>query len=64
MANNFSQKPNSEMLIYQAEDGTTKISVRFENENLWLTQKMMADLFQTTPDFDTSKIFILQTGIN
>ena len=48
MANNFSQKPNSEMLIYQAEDGTTKISVRFENENLWLTQQQMADLFQSS----------------
>ena len=35
MANNVLQKPNGEILIYQAEDGTTKISVRFENENVW-----------------------------
>jgi hypothetical protein len=42
------QKPNSEILIYQTAGGQTKINVRFENENVWLTQKMMADLFQTT----------------
>jgi hypothetical protein len=48
MANDFLQKTDSEMLIYQAEDGTAKISVRFENENLWLTQQQMADLFQSS----------------
>ena len=48
MANNVLQKPNGEILIYQAEDGTTKISVRFENGNLWLTQQQMAVLFQSS----------------
>ena len=38
-----------ELIIYQAEDATTRIEVRLENENVWLTQKMMAELFQTTP---------------
>jgi hypothetical protein len=38
-----------ELILYQAEDETTKIEVRLENENVWLTQKMMAELFQTTP---------------
>ncbi len=37
-----------ELILYQAEDETTKIEVRLENENVWLTQKMMAELFQTT----------------
>ena len=40
---------DSQIILYQAEDGTTKIEVRLENENVWLTQKMMAELFQTTP---------------
>lgn len=38
-----------EILLYQSEDGTTKIDVRLENETVWLTQKSMAELFQTTP---------------
>lgn len=37
-----------EILLYQSEDGITKIDVRLENETVWLTQKSMAELFQTT----------------
>jgi hypothetical protein len=39
---------NTEIIIYQTEDGITKLEVRLENETVWLTQKLMADLFQTT----------------
>src|ERR1700753_2328857 len=39
----------SDIIIYQTEDGNTKLEVRLEGETVWLTQKMMADLFQTTP---------------
>ena len=39
---------NSEIIIYQTQDGLTKIDVRMENETLWLTQLQMADLFQIT----------------
>ena len=38
----------SQFLIYQTEDGRIKIDVRFEDESVWLTQQMMADLFQTS----------------
>lgn len=41
--------PNSEIILYQTEDGRTRIQCRFENETLWLTQAQIADLFQTTP---------------
>ena len=42
-------KPNSSALIlYQTEDGRTRVQCRFENENVWLTQSQMADLFQTS----------------
>jgi hypothetical protein len=38
----------SEFLVYQTEDGRVKLDVRLDNETVWLTQQMMADLFQTT----------------
>jgi len=44
---------NSQIIIYQTESGLTKIDVRLENETVWLTQKSMAELFQTTvPNFN------------
>lgn len=39
---------NSQIVIYQTEDGKTKLDVRLENETVWLTQKLMAKLFQTS----------------
>ena len=39
---------DSQIIIYQTETGQTKIDVRLENETVWLTQKAMAELFQTT----------------
>ena len=40
--------PQPEFLLYQTEDGRTRIQCRFENETLWLTQVQLAELFQTT----------------
>lgn len=40
------QSPNSEIVIYQNQDGSVRIDVRLEDENVWLTQKLMAELFQ------------------
>jgi len=39
-------KSLSEIILYQTEDGRTRIQCRFENETLWLTQKLIAELFQ------------------
>lgn len=39
---------SSQILIYQPEDGKTRIDVRLEDESVWLTQGQMVDLFQTT----------------
>lgn len=36
----------SNIIIYQTEDGKTKIETRLENETVWLTQAQMAELFQ------------------
>ena len=35
-------------MLYQTEDGRTKLEVRLENETVWLTQGAMAELFQST----------------
>ena len=35
----------SNIIIYQTEDGKTKIETRLENETVWLTQAQMAELF-------------------
>jgi len=40
--------PSSEIILYQTEDGRNRIEVRLENETVWLTQQLMAELFQTT----------------
>jgi hypothetical protein len=37
---------HGEMLIYQTEDGLTKIDVSFENDTVWLSKSQMAELFQ------------------
>lgn len=37
---------NSEIIIYNTEDGQTKIQTRLENETVWLNQEQMAELFQ------------------
>jgi len=39
----------SEFLLYQTEDGQTRIEVRLQDETVWMTQGAMAELYQTTP---------------
>jgi hypothetical protein len=36
--------------IFQSDDGETEVSVRFDNETVWLTQKQMAQLFDKDSD--------------
>ncbi len=36
----------SEILLYQTENGQTKLEVKLENETVWLTQQQMSELFQ------------------
>ena len=40
---------NGEILLYQTDEGRTRIECRFADESLWLSQGLMAELFQTTP---------------
>ena len=43
-----SPAPGDEFLLYQTEDGRTRIQCRFENETIWLTQALISELFQVT----------------
>jgi hypothetical protein len=40
------EKNISQLILYQTEDGKTKLEVRLQDETVWLTQKMMAELFK------------------
>jgi hypothetical protein len=39
-----------EVVIYDAPDGAVRLDVRLEQETVWLTQRQMAALFETTPE--------------
>lgn len=38
----------NEILIYQTEDGQTKIDVKFQDETVWLTKAQLCELYQTS----------------
>ncbi|NOU08922.1 MAG: hydroxyacid dehydrogenase, partial [Nitrospira sp.] len=38
--------PQSSIILYQTEDGRTRIQCRFENDTIWLPQAQLAELFQ------------------
>jgi hypothetical protein len=40
----------NEIAIYETEDGQVKVGVLFEEDNLWLTQKLLAELFECSVD--------------
>ena len=41
--------PDNQIAFYQSPDGQVNIEVLYADENIWLTQKKMAELFDTTP---------------
>jgi len=41
--------PDNQITFYQSSDGSVNIEVLYAEENIWLTQKKMAELFNTTP---------------
>jgi hypothetical protein len=42
------KESGGEFLLYQTEDGQVSLDVRLQDETVWLTQPLMAELFQTT----------------
>ena len=57
------EDPQSQIVIYQSEDGQAKINVHFEGDTAWLTQKLMAELFEVTiPTINEHLKNIFETG--
>jgi hypothetical protein len=54
MKRKIEQAPvTSELIIYKKRDGKAKVEVRLQDETVWLSQKLMAELFQTSvPDIN------------
>ena len=48
MSNHEIAAPKGELLVYRADDGRIRLDVRLQEETVWLTQPLMAELFQTT----------------
>ncbi len=41
---------DSRIQIYRTQDGEIRVDVRFEKETVWLTQRQMGEVFDTTPE--------------
>lgn len=46
MSIDHTPNPGGEFLLYTTEDGKSRVECRFENETLWLSQKLMSDIFE------------------
>ena len=42
------ENPENKLILYQDENGITKVSVRFSDEDLWLTELQIAEIYDTT----------------
>jgi len=40
-----SEQPAGEFILYTSNDGNTRVECRFEDETIWLSQALMAELF-------------------
>ena len=40
--------PGPAIILYKTEDGRSRVEVRLDHDTVWLTQNLMAELFQTT----------------
>ncbi len=48
MNDNELEKKQGEIIIYQADDGNTKIDVKMQDETVWLSQSQLVELYQTS----------------
>jgi hypothetical protein len=63
MENNKIQTMHPNFIIYETEDNIAKVSVRLAEETVWLTQKQLAEIFDTTQQNVSQHIeSILQDG--
>jgi hypothetical protein len=48
MGNNEEKRPQGELIVYQGQGLNAPVQVRLEGENVWLSQKLIAELYGTT----------------
>ena len=48
MSNDKMQPTNSQFVLYQDDNGVTNVNVRFDGQDVWLSQQQIALLFDTT----------------
>ena len=54
MSKTDAPRPGGEIIVYQTADGGSRVKVLLEGETVWLTQAMIAELYQTTvPNVNT-----------
>ncbi|MES1993090.1 MAG: virulence protein RhuM/Fic/DOC family protein [Pseudomonadota bacterium] len=46
----MSAAPGGEVIVYEAPDGEVRVDVRLDRGTVWLTQRQMSELFETTPE--------------
>ncbi|MBW6493780.1 MAG: virulence RhuM family protein [Burkholderiaceae bacterium] len=46
----MAQAPGGEVLVYEAPDGGVRVDVKLDHDTVWLTQRQMGELFETTPE--------------
>lgn len=46
----MAQTPGGEVLVYEAPDGGVRVEVKLDRDTVWLTQRQMSELFETTPE--------------
>jgi hypothetical protein len=54
--------PGGGIVVYQSEDGRIKLDVRLQDETVWLTQQLIAELFHTTVPKISMHIRIFEEG--
>ena len=47
-SNDKSQPINSQFILYQDDNGITKVNVRFDDADVWLSQQQIVQLFETS----------------
>ena len=56
-------QPTGEFLLYTTEDGQTRVECRFQDETIWLSQKLMAELFKVeVPTINEHLKTLCETG--
>jgi hypothetical protein len=46
----MAQAPGGEVLVYEAPGGGVRVEVELDRDTVWLTQRQMSELFETTPE--------------